>query len=117
MSRGEPLPSLAGPTPNIWWEAALSGVSLSRSRFAITVSRLLSLVHQSQHSASEVKFDGAKNNDDQQRAAGIPENRVPAQACRAQSEMAQHDALVVTDGSNITYLTGYTAKSRNDPKG
>ncbi|QQN65464.1 aminopeptidase P family protein [Bradyrhizobium diazoefficiens] len=35
------------------------------------------------------------------------------------TEMAQHDldALVVTDGSNITYLTGYTAKSPNDPKG
>lgn len=27
------------------------------------------------------------------------------------------DALVVVDGANITYLTGYTAKSPNDPKG
>lgn len=35
------------------------------------------------------------------------------------SEVAQRDldALVVTDGSNISYLTGYTAKSPNDPKG
>ncbi|MCK1676392.1 aminopeptidase P family N-terminal domain-containing protein [Bradyrhizobium sp. 150] len=27
------------------------------------------------------------------------------------------DALVVTEGANITYLTGYTAKSPNDPNG
>lgn len=35
------------------------------------------------------------------------------------SEMTQRDidALVVTEGANITYLTGYTAKSPNDPKG
>ncbi|WP_234685932.1 M24 family metallopeptidase [Bradyrhizobium monzae] len=35
------------------------------------------------------------------------------------SEMAQRDvdALVVADSANITYLTGYTARSGTDPKG
>ncbi|MDA9460005.1 hydrolase [Bradyrhizobium sp. CCBAU 21359] len=38
-------------------------------------------------------------------------------AVKSQMEQRDLDALVVTDNSNITYLTGYTAKSPNDPKG
>ncbi|UPK28168.1 M24 family metallopeptidase [Bradyrhizobium sp. 195] len=38
-------------------------------------------------------------------------------AVKAEMARREVDALVVTDGSNITYLTGYTAKSPNDPKG
>ncbi|MGL3104633.1 M24 family metallopeptidase [Bradyrhizobium sp. BR 1432] len=38
-------------------------------------------------------------------------------AAKSQMEQRDLDALVITEGANITYLSGYTARSPNDPKG
>ncbi|WP_234686068.1 M24 family metallopeptidase [Bradyrhizobium monzae] len=49
----------------------------------------------------------------------FPRTEYLRRVAAVRSKMVQRDidVLVVTDGANITYLTGYTAKSPNDPKG
>lgn len=49
----------------------------------------------------------------------FPRSEYLRRLATVRSGMAQRDidALVVTDGPNITYLTGYSARSPNDPKG